>query len=348
MRAPDFWWRPAGAAAWALAPLGAVVGGIAARRMGEPATARVDVPVVCVGNFVVGGGGKTPTVIAIARAAAAAGLAPAILSRGYGGSAAGPLRVDPARHRSAEVGDEPLVLARVAPVYVGRDRTASAAMAVAEGAGFLVMDDGMQSPALHRDVVLAVVDRATGVGNGLCLPAGPLRAPLAAQASGVDAVLVVGTTAGLGPIGRGEPAHAVAAVMPRGAAVLTGTLVPADTGELRGLAVLAFAGIARPEKFFASLAAVGADIVERRAFADHHPFGEGEAQRLIERCDARGLVPVTTEKDLVRLAGGAARRALADRCRVLAVRLAVDQPRAVDAMVSLARQRARERREAGG
>ena len=178
MIAPRFWARERpGLAARALAPLGALYGLATARRMARPGT-RVDAPVICVGNYVVGGAGKTPTAIAVARLLQSAGERVAFLSRGYGGAPrAAPTRVDPQLHGALAVGDEPLLLARVAPCWVGADRVAAAREAIADGASALVLDDGLQNPALAKDYAIAVIDGEAGFGNGLCFPAGPLRAP---------------------------------------------------------------------------------------------------------------------------------------------------------------------------
>src|SRR6266849_1029797 len=183
MREPSFWWREPAAGALVpilLAPLAAAYGAVAAARLVRPGNS-AGVPVLCVGNLTVGGAGKTPTALALARMLAAAGRRPIFLSRGYGGTLAGPVHVDPKRHRAADVGDEPLLLARSAPTVVARDRVAGAAMAHATGAGSIVMDDRFQSPNLHKDLSILVVDGRRGVGNAQVFPAGPLRAPLDAQ-----------------------------------------------------------------------------------------------------------------------------------------------------------------------
>ncbi len=254
MRAPTFWGfsRP-NLAALALSPLGALYGAAAARRMGQAGT-RLPAPVICVGNFTVGGAGKTPTALAIARILILRGERVAFLSRGYGGERrAGPLRVDPALHSARAVGDEPLLLAATAPCYVCADRVAAGRLAIADGATVLVMDDGLQNPSLEKDFRIGVVDGETGFGNGLCFPAGPLRAPLKTQLSHVDAFVVVG---GEGPRGLGRE-------KPRFLAHLRPDAIAA--APLVGRSVLAFAGIARPEKFFATLERLGARIAIRRA-----------------------------------------------------------------------------------
>ena len=286
MRAPEFWSRRGGLGAL-LAPLGALYALGAAAREAFVRPARAGVPVFCAGNLTLGGAGKTPTVAWLAARLAARGRAPAILSRGYGGTAAGPLRVDPARHGFAEVGDEALLLARAAPVYVGADRVAAARRAVADGADVLVMDDGFQNPTLAKDVSLIVVDGAAGFGNGRVFPAGPLREPVARGAARAQAVLLYG-----------DDAHGAAAAT--GLPVLRADLVGAASG-FAGSRVLAFAGIGRPAKFFDSLAAAGAEIAATRGFADHHPSSRAEIEALLAEAARLGARAVTTEKDHVRL-----------------------------------------------
>jgi tetraacyldisaccharide 4'-kinase len=310
MRPPAFWSAPGPTlAARALSPLAAIYGAAAARRMARPGE-RAPVPVVCVGNFTLGGAGKTPTALLVAEILRAAGHRPAFLSRGYGGSEAGPLRVDPDRGRPEEVGDEPLLLARSGPTYVSRDRPAGAQLAAAEGASAIVMDDGLQNPSLVKDLSLAVVDGGSGVGNGMVFPAGPLRAPLAAQWPRIG---------GLVAIGPGEPGERLAReAAARGLPVFRAALEPepAAAAGLRGRPVLAFAGIGRPGKFFDTLEALGAVVAERRAFPDHHAFTPEDLNDLRRCAAARGLALVTTEKDRVRLPPGFPAQALPVRLRV--------------------------------
>lgn len=296
MRPPAFWSRPPGLAAGLLRPAAALYGGVAGRRMAEPG-ARAPVPVICVGNFTTGGTGKTPAALALVERLRALGRRPGCLTRGYGGRLPGPVRVDPGRHTAADIGDEALLLARAAPTVVARDRVAGAALCAAEGADVIVMDDGLQNPSLAKDLAFALVDAEAGLGNGLCLPAGPLRAPMAAQWPRVDAVVVVGE-------GRGAEAPAAEAGR-RGLPVLGAALrpEPETCARLAGQGILAFAGIGRPEKFFATLAACGADPVRRRAFPDHHPYGIAEIAALVAEAREAGLLPVTTEKDLARIGG---------------------------------------------
>ena len=294
MRAPDFWQQKSpGLIAFLLAPFGALYGAIAARRMRRPGWAS-GVPVICVGNLTAGGAGKTPLAIEIAQMLIAMGEAPFFLSRGYGGDHRGaPLRVDPARHTAAVVGDEPLLLARVAPTIVCIDRVAGAKAAVDAGAGVIVMDDGLQNPYLHKDLTFAAIDGGVGIGNGMCIPAGPLRAPLTTQISLVDAFVIVGGGA------SGDRFAALGAAIPILRAHL---VVDAKPGaQVSGQRVVAFAGIGRPEKFFDTLRAAGAEIAAQRAFPDHHRFTTAELDALTREAKSFGAILVTTQKDQVRL-----------------------------------------------
>src|SRR5262245_34545841 len=243
MLEPPFWWRAAGIEARLLSPAAAVYGAVAAHRLARPGQ-RAGVPVICIGNPTVGGAGKTPLALAVARMLAAAGERPVMLSRGYGGRIAGPIQVDPSGHGAADVGDEPLLLAQVAPTVVAADRVSGAAAARVAGASVIVMDDGFQNPSLAKDFSVLVVDGRRGIGNARVLPAGPLRASLGVQLDRAHAVVVVGSTDG------------AAAVVPQARArslpVFAARLVP-DAGfiaALEGKPVLAFAGIGDPEKVF--------------------------------------------------------------------------------------------------
>jgi tetraacyldisaccharide 4'-kinase len=263
------------------------MGGRLRRRMTSPQT--VPAPVICVGNLVAGGAGKTPVALALGERLRVQGAAVHFLSRGYGGRARGPLRVDPDRHTAAEVGDEPLLLARTAPTWVARDRVSGATAAVQAGAQLIVMDDGFQNPSLKKDLSLLVIDGGYGFGNGRVMPAGPLREPLADGLARADAVVLIG-----------PDQCGVEAMLPPSLPLLRAVLAPVSAA-LAGRKVLAFAGIARPEKFFATLQSMGCHIAAQRAFPDHHPYREEEITALIEAAQHADAVPVTTEKDAARL-----------------------------------------------
>jgi tetraacyldisaccharide 4'-kinase len=321
MREPGFWRREAGLAAGLLAPLAAVYGAVASSRLARRG-ADAAVPVVCIGNPTVGGAGKTPLALALARLLAAQGDAPMLLTRGYGGRLSGPLRVDLARHRAADVGDEPLLLARVAPTFVARDRVKGARAAAAAGAGVIVMDDGFQNPSLQKDFSVLVVDSRRGIGNEKVIPAGPLRAPLSVQITRADALVVVG---------KANAADGVTAVArARGVPVFHAGLEP-DAGfvaALAGTPVLAFAGIGDPERLFATLASAGIAVAATRSFPDHHCYTRAEAGTLCAQAERAALTLVTTEKDLARMQGDESAVALAARARALPVTFAFEDPAA--------------------
>jgi tetraacyldisaccharide 4'-kinase len=325
MRDPAFWWAERSAAAALLAPVGSCYGAIAAQRMAQQGE-RAPVPVVCVGNFTVGGAGKTPTAIALARLVQTLGHLPFFLSRGYGGRAKGPVRVE---HQGAdEVGDEPLLLSRVAPTIVARHRPAGARMAAEGGADVIIMDDGLQNPSLAKDLAIAVLDGRRGIGNGRTFPAGPLRAPLEAQFDHVHAILLVGCA------GRAAQ-PAIDAAQKRGLPVLQGELRPEPeaVAALAGRPALAFAGIADPGKFFATLDACGIPTPLRRPFPDHHRYTGEEMAALVARARQDGLTLVTTEKDLVRMRGDPAAIDLIGRTSVLPVTLAFSDAAAIRAIL---------------
>lgn len=294
MHEPAFWHRPSSLTSRLLTPIAALYGAIAAQRLQRPGT-DAGIPVICVGNYHVGGAGKTPTVLALVHLLRDLGERPCVLSRGYGGRLSGPLHVDAHRHASADVGDEPLMMARHVPVVVARDRIAGAALARTDGASVIVMDDGFQNPALRKDASIIVVDAHRGLGNGRVFPAGPLRAPLPPQLARTDALIV---------IGEGAAADAVAAaVAARSAIVLHARLTPdADVvSALRGRRVLAFAGIGDPARFFRTLHASGIEVAAARKFPDHHAFSASEIAGLSADAKRDALTLVTTEKDLARL-----------------------------------------------
>ena len=325
--APSFWWRDRRSpSAVALAPFSTLYGLVSGWRMNRPARNRISVPVVCVGNFVVGGAGKTPTAMALARIARSRGLNPGFLTRGYGGTEVGPLIVDLASCGPERVGDEALLLAAIAPTVVSRNRPPGGALLVANGVDFVIMDDGFQNPSLAKDYSFVVVDAETGIGNGMVVPSGPLRAPLKFQFQHVDALVV---------IGEGETADPLIRAAARaGRAILRAELQPTGIKEWRKAPILAYAGIGRPEKFFASLAAIRAPVAKTMAFPDHHRYTEIEAERLIAHADAAGLRLVTTEKDMARLSGATASAGrLRERSEAFAVNVRFENSVAVGEMV---------------
>ncbi|MBV8975865.1 MAG: tetraacyldisaccharide 4'-kinase [Alphaproteobacteria bacterium] len=283
MRPPEFWNR-VGWEAKLLAPAGWLHGASVAWKEAHAKPYRSRAAVVCVGNLSVGGSGKTPVAIEIARMLRERGRQPVFLSRGYGGRLKGPLQVD-ARNSAKDVGDEPLLLAQSAPVVVARDRAAGAHLAQSLG-DVIVMDDGHQNFTLAKDLALVVVDGEAGFGNGEVMPAGPLREPVAQGLARADAVVISGE----GDVALGRFAGQVLRVRLKQAAV-----------ELRGRRVVAFAGIGRPDKFFHAMEQQGAVLVGTRHFADHHAYSQAEIARLKSKARALDAELVTTEKDFVRL-----------------------------------------------
>jgi tetraacyldisaccharide 4'-kinase len=297
MREPAFWYRPPSWISRLLMPLGALYGLVAGQRLQRQGF-DAGIPVLCVGNYHVGGAGKTPTVLALARVLRDLGETPVVLSRGYGGRLHGPIQVDPARHVADDVGDEPLMMAGSVAVVVARDRIAGVALARSQRASVILMDDGFQNPAIIKDASLIVIDASRGLGNARVFPAGPLRAPLRPQLDRTDALIV---------IGDGTAAREVAAaIASRDRPVLSAHLKPDDVSmaSLGGKRVLAFAGIGDPARFFRTLGASGIEVVAKRVFADHHPYSKSEIESLIAEAKRDGLTLATTEKDLARLRAG--------------------------------------------
>lgn len=290
MRAPEFW-AQGGLLPLLLSPLGLGYGLAGRLRRAMVRPAEVPVPVICVGNLVAGGAGKTPVTLALCQILSAQGRQVHVLSRGYGGNEAGPLRVDPARHSAATVGDEALLLAKVAPTWIARDRVAGAQAAIAANAEVIVMDDGFQNPSLAKDLSLLVVDGAYGFGNVKVMPAGPLRETVTAGLARADALVVLG-----------EDEGDLGAEMEGRLPVLHARLAPGpERAVLMGRKLFAFAGIGRPEKFFKTLTDLGADLVETKALPDHYAYRADEIEALLARAAELEARPITTEKDAVRL-----------------------------------------------
>lgn len=289
MKTPLFWNRPNSALGTLLSPLGFAYGLAGRMSRAVKTETRIDAKVICIGNLVAGGAGKTPTALAVAAVLGRDDMA--FQSRGYGGRLSGPVQVNPATHTAAEVGDEPLLLARSAPTWVARDRVAGARAAAEAGAQIIIMDDGFQNPSLAKDVAIVVVDGPAGFGNGRTMPAGPLRESVAQGLSRAHAVVIIG-----------DDQHRIAADISPSLPVFTGQVVPtAEAARLSGKRVVAFAGIGRPRKFFDTLTGMGCELVAGHAFADHHAYRPEDIMAICEDAAARDATPVTTEKDAVRL-----------------------------------------------
>tara|TARA_A100001037_G_scaffold272715_1_gene269082 strand:+ start:49 stop:1047 length:999 start_codon:yes stop_codon:yes gene_type:complete len=298
MKAPEFWSNDNSILPTILTPIGGIYDACARARTAFSTANKAPLPVICVGNVVVGGAGKTPCTMALLTRLRAAGVDSHAISRGYGGRVTGPVRVDPATHRARDVGDEPLLLATVAPTWVASDRFAATRQAAEAGARLVVLDDGLQNPTLEKDLSLLVIDPTNGVGNGRILPAGPLREPLARALDRVQAVIVLDGAA-TGQDG-GWP-QTIDRLHP-GLPVFRARLTPEmEAVRLLEQPVIAFAGLGRPEKFFSLLHGMGCDLAGTYAFADHHRYSPDEIMKIVEEATSKGARPVTTAKDAVRL-----------------------------------------------
>jgi tetraacyldisaccharide 4'-kinase len=316
MRPPDFW-SSRRVLSTLLVPAGCIYA-LATRRRLQRAGWRAPVPVVCVGNIGIGGAGKTPVALALAALLHAAGRNPHFLTRGYRGREPGPVRVDAARHDARAVGDEPLLLARVALTWVAKDRAAGARAAVEAGAGCLVMDDGFQNPSLVKDLSLVVVDGGYGFANERVIPAGPLREPIADGVARADGIVLVGEDA------TGAARHFA------GKPVIAARIVPDEAGmRFSGKPVVAFCGIGRPEKFFATLRSLGAVLAEEMPYPDHHVFRDEDIMFILEVAAKHGAIAVTTEKDFARLSPDARRMV-----ETLPIKIEFADPAKLEAMLS--------------
>jgi tetraacyldisaccharide 4'-kinase len=328
MRAPEFWAAPAGPSALCLAPFAALYGAVATARMRRTAP-RAEIVTIAIGGLTMGGDGKTPVALALAAGLASLGERPAILTRGYGRSSnePGPVAVDPERHSARDVGDEALLLARAAQTIVGGDRVAGARLAKTLGASALLLDDGLHSRRLDPNLAVLVVDADYGAGNGFCPPAGPLRAPLAAQFTRADVVVVVGEGEAVPPLQAQRLWRA--RILPDAAAA----------ARLKGEKIFAFAGIGRPQKFLRTLREIGSEVVGCRWFPDHYPYRPADLAALRREAERFSARLVTTQKDAARLGHG-------DFAEVLPVTLAFDHPQAVTALLSDSLALARAKKEA--
>jgi len=325
MRPPQFWNNTPNSPGWEaklLAPVGALYARATAKRVAQNAEFKADIPVLCIGNLNAGGTGKTPTTIAILQRLQARGIQAHVVTRGYGGSLEGPMQVDERKHKAAETGDEPLLLAAFAPTWVAKDRAAGAKAAQQAGAEIILMDDGFQNPTLHKDASIVVVDAQRGFGNGRCIPAGPLREPVEAGLKRADAVLSIGASKAQQHF---DALWSADICVPKA----RGHLAPLQTGmDWTGTPFLAFAGIGYPEKFFATLRDLGATLVQTHALDDHQPLSNALMSRLEADADRLGAQLVTTEKDAVRLSADYRYRVL-----TVPVRLELDDWQPIDAIL---------------
>ena len=335
--APPFWWRNSSWQSWLLAPVSYIYGKAAARRMSALPNANAAVPVLCVGNFVMGGAGKTPTVQMLSKYLRELGYKPGVLTRGYGGAITTPTVVRRDRHNSHDVGDEALLHASHAITVVAADKPKGAELLVKRGCELILMDDGFQNPTLKKDYNLVVVDAKRGLGNGFAFPAGPVRVPLREQLLHADAVLV---------IGEGERSERVIRQCAKAAKpVFRASIKPVASAKINGADLVAYAGIADPEKFFDTVEQAGGKIVERRPFGDHHPFTAEECTELLRTAQKSKARLVTTSKDAARLRGmGEAQDRLLEESEILNMILVPEDPAMLERISSTALQRFTERK----
>lgn len=295
LKSPKFWQKENTFLGKALSPLGRIYAWGLRRKLKNAKSYRSKIPVVCIGNLVMGGVGKTPLAVSVAEYFKMNGMRPVFLTRGYGGGLSNVL-VDPDKHTAKDTGDEALILARIAPAIVDPDRARGAKTAEKIGADVIIMDDGFQNPQLVKDLSFAVFDGRYGFGNGKVFPAGPLREPVEDGLRRADAFIVVGKD----KAGIKEWVDKRFMSLP-----FIGTHIEQDVAkiaQLSGKKVFAFAGIGYPDKFFDMLRDYGCDVVETQAFSDHYPYTDEDMTDLIARADKQGAVLVTTAKDGVRIA----------------------------------------------
>lgn len=329
LTAPEFWWQKKPTlSAWLLSPIGAIYGWLTVRRMLRAPRGNADIPVLCIGNLIMGGAGKTPATLALVNHLVNLGHKPGILLRGYGGTEKGPLLVK-SGHNAGQVGDEALLYVNVAPTAVCADRVAGATLLGKAGVDIILMDDGFQNPSLHKDLSLIVVDTQTAWGNGLCCPAGPLRAPVNSQLQNASAIIALGDGARGGDVEDAANRHDLP--------IYRGEMVPVQMSEdFVGRRFIAYSGIGRPEKFFKSLTDVNLETVERFSFPDHHVFTEQDAEKILSRCRSQDAMPITTQKDFVRLLAAPEHTFAAELrqvSKVLKIQIEWENPDSIDVML---------------
>ena len=333
MRAPAFWsYERPGLVASMLMPFALLYNQVVIWRYRNANCQISDIPVICVGNFVAGGAGKTPTALALADLLVTEGHNPAFLSRGYGGKDTGPTLVDLETATSRQFGDEPLLLARKAPTIVSTNRPDGARLAVKSGADVIILDDGLQNPSLKKTVSLAVVDGLMGLGNGAVIPAGPLRASLDFQLGLIDAIILVGDGDRTDDLLSTASRHNIS--------VIRAKLTPQATpNHLEKNKFVAYAGIGFPEKFFNTLERAGVEIIARVSFPDHHQFTNTDARYLLELANEHRADLMTTEKDFVRLQGRKELAKLRNASLAYPVTLEFEDPEFVMSLISRKIQR---------
>ena len=292
LKTPNFWFKKDSFLITILYPLSKLYIFFSKLRHQKTKAVSLKTPLICVGNATVGGAGKTPTSIAIAKLLKNLNLKPGFLTRGYGGETKGPFRVNALYHTAKQMGDESLILAQHTPTYVAKDRAKGGQKMDGLNLDALIMDDGYQNPSLKKDISFLVIDGQTGFGNDHVFPAGPLREPVEDAVERADALVIIGS-----------PSDNVSKV-------LSTTSVPIFPATVKSLfpenidketKLIAFSGIAFPDKFFNSLKDNGYHLLKKIPFADHHFYTEKDFSNLREKARSVGAKLITTEKDYVRL-----------------------------------------------
>lgn len=288
---PNFWYEKPGLLARLLQPF-SLLYGFFSKPLGRiAAPIKLPVPVICIGNVTAGGSGKTPVTADIAKKLQDLGAMPHIISHGYGGHLLGPVRVDPREHSVGQVGDEPLLLARIAPTWVAKKKIEGMEAAIQAGASILLLDDGLQNHTVAKDFSFLVIDGLRGLGNGMLLPAGPLRENLEAGLAKAGAVILIG-----------EDRTGLRLFLQKDRPLLDATTCTfAVTGDLRGKLVYAFCGLGHAAKFYEGLRAAGAQVKGARDFPDHYMWSTYEMEQILAAAEALKALPVTTLKDSVRV-----------------------------------------------
>lgn len=305
MRTPVFWQRN-NLIAKLLTPLGELYALATKLRLKFKQPQKVNIPVICIGNLTAGGTGKTPTAQSLALMLQNAGLYPNFVSRGYHGELQN-IQVNPAVHTARQVGDEPLLLAGIAPAFINADRYQGALMAQNNQAECILMDDGFQNPTLYKDLSFIVIDGAAGFGNRKCIPAGPLREHIADGLKRAQAALIIGADEHNISAGLSLPCF-------------KGQIVP-EQPKLKNNKVVAFAGIGRPQKFYTSLQELGIEIIQTFDFPDHHYYTEDELKQILATAAAYNAEPITTSKDFVKIPVS-----LQPQFKVLQIKIQWEQP----------------------
>lgn len=314
LTAPHFWFEKKGVIATILHPFAVLYAAFGNYLRSRITPQKMSVPVICIGNVVLGGSGKTPIVQMLAKYLQNQGFSPHVISRGYGGYLKGPVRVDAHLQTIGEVGDEPLMLSSAVPVWVAKDKVAGAKAAIAAGATVLLLDDGLQNPTLHKDISFLVIDAVRGLGNGCVIPAGPLRETLAESLSKTTAVIWVASN---NKDGNDETLKILSAQKP----VIKATSKTVCDIDLMNENVLAFCGLGHAQKFYDGVKALGAKIVKTVDFPDHYVWSAYEIRKLLDDAKSLNARCITTAKDAVRIP-----QSLRDQIIICDVEISIAEP----------------------